>query len=498
MPSVRGFGLHRTAITATAIVGAAVIAGALAVQSTTLAIGLLSVVSIGIFLLVARELRRPLLAALFLLAPVDISKAIIAPLVSRYYAAGPYYSPGLYLSLAHMVLLLLVIVWLGRRLFIERRLPPMTAVDGFALIYVVYIWLRSVGTPQGILSIGSAASYTLAVLGFYAASHTIQSTSDLRLVVRTSLAAILMTFIYVALQALTQSPLPLPGAKALASGAILNFGGDKEVFRPSGFTNHPNALAHYLIIVLPPSFALALLGPRRIPSRVWWIAVAVTLGAGMSLLVTLSRGGWASFVLSAAVVVAVYTYCGLINRRQLGFAAVAVVIGTIILLVIYPNILLRLTAPDNRSLESRVLLADMAFTIIEANPFTGIGFGGYNRAAYEYSAPLFATVTSDYQLALHQLVVHNHFLLIGAELGVPAMLLFIYLLWRFIKLPLPFNRWRDPGAFALAIGLSAAVVGETLFLNSDNYYADIRVFLFWLAGGVLQALVLNSDRERTR
>jgi hypothetical protein len=189
---------------------------------------------------------------------------------------------------------------------------------------------------------------------------------------------------------------------------------------------------------------------------------------------------------------------GLITRSRLGLILMAVIVGALVLVTVYPAILLRLTAPDNRALESRVLLADMALTIIRANPFAGVGFGDYNRAAFEYAAPLFATVTADYQIALHQLVVHNHFLLLAAELGIPAMLLFVYLLWRFVRLPWPLSRWQDHGSFAIAIGLSAAVVGEALFFNSDNYYADIRVYLFWLAAGVLQALTLLADRERAR
>jgi len=493
------FGIEKAGLVVAALVCAVALAVVLAVvltaPSATLMVAALAAAGAATFFLVMRQVRRPLLAALFLLAPVDISKAVIAPLADRYFAVGPYYSPGLYLSLAHVALLALVVVWLGRRALLEHRWPPMTRLDAFAFAYIAYIWVRSIGAAQGVLSLGSAASYSLAVLAFYVASHAIEDAADMRLVIRASLVALFIVFCYVALQSVTQSPLPLPGSKALTAGTSVDFGGEASVFRPSGFMNHPNSLAHYLVVLIPPAFALALLGPRRIPSHVWWMAVVTIAAAGSMLLVTLSRGGWASMLLGVLVVVVVYVYRGLVTRRQLGLAAIAVVLGSIALVIVYPDILLRLTAPDNRSLESRVLLADMAFTIIEANPFAGVGFGDYNRAAFAYSAPLFATVSADYQLALHQLVVHNHFLLIAAELGIPAMLLFVYLLWRFARLPYPLKRWRDPAAFAMAVGLSASVVGEALFLNSDNYYADIRVFLFWLAAGVLQALTLQADKK---
>ena len=203
-----------------------------------------------------------------------------------------------------------------------------------------------------------------------------------------------------------------------------------------------------------------------------------------------------SAFVAAAFIVAVYFRYGLISSRQLGMLFALVLLGAILVVLIYPNVLLRLTAPDDRSLESRVLLADMAVVMIKDNPWFGVGFGDYNRAAFGYAPPLFATVSADYQLLLHQLVVHNHYLLLAAELGIPATLFFLYLMWRFVRLAWPLERWRDPGVFALVVGLCAAVVGQALFFNSDNYYADTRVFMFWLYAGLLQALSLNAKQER--
>jgi O-antigen ligase len=471
---------------------------ALATASVPTTLALLGALGAGVGAVFVRRVHRPLLAALFLLAPVDISKAVVAPLVSKYGAIGPFYSPGLYVSPAHVVLLLLLVAWLGGRFATGRGWPGLTALDRLALGFVGFIWLRSLGSEQGVLALGTAMSYSLAVLGFYVVSHAIEDTADLRLVLAVCAVGLGAMFAHAMLQVVTGQPWLLPGAKGVAAGSTLNFGGESKAFRPSGFFNHPNALAHYIVVVWPSALALALLGPRRLPGRAWWAAVAATAGGGAMLLVTLSRGGWASAAVAALVVTAVFVYRGLITRRQLGFAMLAGLAGLCVLVVAYPNLLLRLTAPDDRSLESRVLLADMAFTIIKAHPLLGVGFGGYNRAAFEHVAPLFANVSYDYQLSLRQLVVHNHFLLLAAELGVPAMLFFVYLLWRFARQLLPLARWKDPGSFALATGLGASVVGQALFFNSDNYYADIRIGMFWLGAGLLQALVIQAAATTKR
>ncbi|HEX7637885.1 MAG TPA: O-antigen ligase family protein, partial [Burkholderiaceae bacterium] len=174
--------------------------------------------------------------------------------------------------------------------------------------------------------------------------------------------------------------------------------------------------------------------------------------------------------------------------RQLGRLALAGACGLAALLAAYPELLLRLTAPDERSTESRIILTDQAWTIIQAHPWVGVGYGGYNRAAYEYIAPAFANISQEYQEALLQLVVHDHYLLVAAELGVPAMLFFAALMIRFVRQPEPWPGWGEPTSFALATGLSGALVTQLLFLASDNFYADVRVFMIWLAAGTLQAV----------
>ncbi len=468
-----------------ALLGCAMLAWMLASGSLLAGAAWIAVLGAGAVLLATRQPRRALIAALFFVAPMDISKAVVAPL-------GQFYSPGLYLTLGHMALAGLMAVWLLRRALVERRAPPLTRLDGLAFAFLVIVWVRSLGSEQGGLALASAVSYSLAVLAFYVASHALSDPADMQLALRATVAVLLLELVYVAAQLAARSPLPLPGSKVVLLGGTVYFGGAGEAFRPTGFLSHPNALAHHMTLVLPPLLALVLLGPARLPRRVWGVALATFCACSAMLLLTLSRGGWASFLLGAALVVWVYLRRGLLTRRQLGAAAVAGALAGAVFVAAYPQVLLRLTEPDDRSTESRLLLADQAVNIIRQHPLAGVGFGGYNRAAFEYIAPSFGSVSEDYQQQLLRLVVHNHYLLLAAELGIPAALFFVYLLWRFVRLPWPATRWREPATFALGIGLAGSMLSQMLFLNSDNYYADVRVFLMWLTAGVLQGLSLQS------
>jgi len=470
---------------AAALAGSVALAAVLAEPSVALAVAAAVALLGALAVVLWRSPRQALIAALFFLAPIDISKALFPPLQR-------FYSPGLYLTLGQVVLLLLFALWIARRALLERRLPPLTGLDVLAFAFLAIVWERAIGSAQGTLALASAASYSLAVLAFYVASHALEAAADLRLALRATLAVLLLEAVYVLAQLATSSPLPLPGSKLVPLGGTVTFGGAGEAYRPSGFLSHPNALAHHMTLLLPPALALVLLGPRRLPQRVWLGALLALGAGGAMLLVTLSRGGWASFVLGATLVGVVFLRRGLLTPRQMGAAAVALGVAAVAFVAAYPQVLLRLTAPDDRSTESRLLLADQALTIIRANPWFGVGFGGYNRAAYEFISPTFGTISEDYQQQLLMLVVHNHYLLLAAELGIPAMLFFAYLLWRWLRLPWTAPQWPDVASYALAIGLAGSMLSQMLFLNSDNYYADIRVFLLWLTAGVLQAVVLQA------
>jgi O-antigen ligase len=468
-----------------AAAGALAVAVAAASGSSAAGAGAVGLIALGAWLAWGHAPRRLLIAGVYFLAPVDVSKAIIAP-VDR------FYSPGLYLTVAEVALILLTLLWAGRRLLVERRGLPLTRLDALALAFFAWMCLRTVGSPQGALATASAVSYGFAVLAFYVASHALESPDDLRLAMRAAVAGLAAEALWVAAQMATHTPLALPGAKVMPSaGDMLFFGGAGEAFRPTGFFIHPNSLADHMTLLIPPALALVLLGRRRLQARVWWTAVATFGVAWGLLLVTLSRGGWAAAILGCGWVVWRHARAGLLTRRQLGQMAMVGLAGVIAVLAVYPEILLRLTAPDERSTESRIILTDQALVIVKAHPWIGVGFGGYNRAAYEYIAPAFANISEEYQQALLQLVVHDHYLLVAAELGVPAMALFAWLMVSFAAQPRPWRAWPEPTAFALAAGLSGSVVTQILFLASDNFYADVRVFMIWLSAGTLQAVCLQ-------
>jgi hypothetical protein len=433
--------------------------------------------------------RRMWLVTLAFIAPFDLSKAIIPPL-------DRFYSPGLYFSLGHAAVLALTATWLFEHLLVNRLRLPLTKLDKIGLIFLAWVWLSALAAPgDKVLLAGSAITYSLCVLAYYVVSHATQSTRDVMGMLKAFVAGLIVQAMHVSAQMLTHSFLPLPGAKVqgAATGNVLNFGGQGEAFRPIGAFDHPNALADYLTLIWAPSMALVLMGPSRIHRRVWWVALGVLTVTSVLLLLTLSRGAWAASAVGLAVIAVTFWRHRVIGSTHLLGAIMAGVLGFSAMLAAYPQVLLRLTAPDDRSTESRVVLTDQALAMIQLHPLTGVGFGAYNRAAPDVTPPSWALISTDYQEQLLKLVVHNNYLLVASQMGLPALLCWLYLLVRMVRQAWPLQRWQDPGAWALGVGLAGAMASQMLFLASDNYDADIRVFLLWLTAGLLQAMTRLSS-----
>jgi O-antigen ligase len=449
------------------------------------ALGLLALATVMLFAGM-KSLRRFVVFAFFLTAALDINKALMPPLER-------FYSPGLYITLAQALMLAWGLLWL-----VERRAVrlPVSSLDRWALVYLAWIWFCALRSPAGSLALASAMAYSLCVLSYYLVSHAITRVEDLRLLLKAVLITFALQAAFTALQMALKAPIVLPGIKVAGLGGAMTLAlGESSAFRPIGLFNHPNVMADYVLWLLLPAFALVLMGTQRIAKRVWWTALAVLLVAAGMLLASLSRGGWAAGILGGLVIGATYWRLRLIGRSHLMIAVGLVIVALVVVAVVYPQVFLRLTESDARSTESRLLLNDQAFMIIRDNWLTGAGFGAYNQAAYDHIPASWSAISEDYHRPLLMLVVHNHYLLVAAELGLPAMLFWVVLLCRFARQAWPLAQWPEPGLMALGVGLGGAMVAHMLYLASDNYYVDIRVFLLWTCAGLLQALTGIAQRQ---
>lgn len=433
------------------------------------------------------------LAMFVMTAPVDLSKALIIP--------GGVYSPGLSLFLSDFFLAGLALTWAFRYFILNGQPLHLDRLHRLALLFLAWLWISALYSHDKLAGTLAALTYSKFFLVYYILSLMLRETRYFRLTLLSFFAGFLLQAMYVTAQFATGSPLELQGAKITELGTRLVFTAGEAIhsFRPSGFLHHPNVLADYLVFLLPTSFALALLGKRLVSPRLWWAAVFVSVvGSGM-LVVSLSRGGWLSLAAAMVFFIAAGLRQGLVKRLHVSALLSAAVIGAAVVAIAYPAAYLRITHNDQRSTESRFAMMDQALKIIRENPVLGVGFGGYNRAAKMTTPESFSYLSPHFQDELRKGVVHNKYLLVTAEHGLVGLALFILLLWRFVSLVFPVGKWRSQVHFALALGLTAGIVGQTIFYIFDHFYADIRPALLWVFFGLLHGLIalnhLASKKE---
>lgn len=249
--------------------------------------------------------------------------------------------------------------------------------------------------------------------------------------------------------------------------------------RAYGLTTHPNMLgammASLWLLLLPAYFRAQ--GWRR-----WTLAGVLFIGLG-GLLVSFSRAAWLAFGL------ALMLWFLLRRRRDSGEPAGAVrwrrvlllTLPGLLFLIFYRDLVLsrflRLdTAIEAESIANRLRDAQLAWALLTAHPWRGVGLGAFHPAA----------------LALNgeASLVHNVPLLAAAELGLPALLL-----WACLALG-PFVRRGAVAVHRLPPWLLLVVVGmfDVTLWWGHNWQTAILFAL--LAARVSADEVANRSADR--
>jgi putative inorganic carbon (HCO3(-)) transporter len=226
----------------------------------------------------------------------------------------------------------------------------------------------------------------------------------------------------------------------------------------------PNDLALSLVISLPLAMALFFSARRPIEKMLW---MAAALEMTLAILLTGSRGGFLAFLVTAGACVWGFGIRG--GRGYL--VGVAAIVGGVMLLTVGGTVFGRLagtfdstndTAAAYASSEERQQLFWRSVEVTKEHPLFGVGPGN------------FAQVSGIWHVA------HNAFTQVSAEGGIPALFLYVLILWRGFANVRAAKRLarkrRETALFgkALFASLAGYVVGST-FLSVP--YAFFPYFL---------------------
>jgi O-antigen ligase len=142
----------------------------------------------------------------------------------------------------------------------------------------------------------------------------------------------------------------------------------------------------------------------------------------------------------------------------------------------------RLFEEDYGAAQVRIPLAQVALNIIRHHPLLGVGLTNYVAAAPAYDQ------TKEAVSFTFPRPVHNEFLLIAAETGLPALglfgFIFLSLAWGLIRTG---KAPEETPLTYLALGLVAALGAWGAFRLTDYHYV-LLADPFWVLAGLAQAV----------
>ncbi len=242
-----------------------------------------------------------------------------------------------------------------------------------------------------------------------------------------------------------------------------NYG--KELARMRGTLGYPNQFGAFIILLLPLAISLAVFVRRSFYKTVLIIASGLGLG---TLFLTLSRSSWAGFLIASIVFLFLLFRRGLLKPKFIGgFAALAIAVALIAFLN-WDKIQARFESGSEA--KWRILMIEIAFPIIADYPVFGVGLNNYQWHSFD-----------EFRF-WHP--VHNEFLRLAAELGIPGGIFFIWMFVCVLRECYRNIRIKDTTINAVAVGVFCGIVAFMVAINFGPEYQHYRIQMtFWALCG---------------
>ena len=297
--------------------------------------------------------------------------------------------------------------------------------------------------------------------------------------IKKALKAILITTIVVALITLRQYQ---------NLGVISTW----EKARISSVAGNPNALGAFMSQFGPLFLGLFVYEGRRMRSLIYLIPFVLCARATH---VTFSRGSWLAFGVASFLV-------GIFSRSK---KLIFLVILLVIILAIKPDYIpesirarfdMTFTKKDSyieepledtleKSAADRIIIWRGAMNMIKTHPILGIGYGSFPYFIMQYSK-----IEAERD-------AHNTYLRIAAEMGIPALLIFLILiLLIFINTFWVFRHTSDKFFKGCSLGFLGGIIGLVVSCMFGSRMNSLEIAgQFWIIAALMQRLKMIITQE---
>jgi len=361
------------------------------------------------------------------------------------------------------------VVYAAYHLIARRSIPPYFRTWQARLFIVFYLMTTASYFFKGLrgaIEFSPLLSYASFLLLFLITLTVVDSLSRLRCVMLVAIASVAFASLYMIRE-------------------WQNYHTLYADFRPGWVVGDPNYFTISALLTLPLAFHL-MLGSRRPWERVFCAGcslvtvLAVTLGA--------SRGGFLGLVVAFLFVV----WHSRARLRNLVMAGALVLPMSVILPISPLGRLLHPSNVDKGAEDSRTVTWKAGLKMMETHPIAGIGLGNFKPLVRGYEQ---RDEADDH-------IAHNAYIEIGAEMGLPALFVFLGILFSSYltlgRVRARAFRARQPFVWQAALGLQAGLLGAAvaIFFVSGQYQKLLwlAIFLSMCMPEVVRSSLLNQGR----
>ena len=240
-------------------------------------------------------------------------------------------------------------------------------------------------------------------------------------------------------------------------------------WRAIGTFRFPNTFGTYLIFLLPVMISL-LFSPLRKKIK-YSLGFLVALSTAV-LIYTYSRSSWVAFAFSMMVFLALLFKRGFITLKLVKRLAPVAIIALIFVFYYSGKILDRWEYRDRNEsgIKHRYVTAEKAKNLMKEKPLFGVGL-------------------RNFYLHANHATVHSTYLRLGAESGVPSLILFAMIFFFIYKEGLKVMKSKHPLISRLTIGILCAYSAFIVVSFVGIQYRWFPILaIFWLYAGLISAM----------
>jgi len=250
--------------------------------------------------------------------------------------------------------------------------------------------------------------------------------------------------------------------------------------RTTGSLGYPHAYTTTLIFF---SFLLFQFAMSRKSGPLRFILFAVFGLSALCVFLSFSRGSWLGGLAAAAGLLAVYPRTTV--RLMVILLLLMAVLGSGVLSDQMAFARERMNSEDTAA--DRWVIWNAGWQMIKTRPFFGWGYGNYRKYAQQFQ------VRTHNHVVAYAHASHNSYIAIAAEMGLPALLLFLFPVWRWLTFTRKvWGRMPQNGFWSRSLLVILwMVVLDHLVVNifSDMQHSTFGMGMWWVTLGLIANIV---------